>query len=57
VFVDHFSLTFWDGGSHGNKPIIISDCSEPSMSKIVQDQTVSHGGVAEAEPTNINGAC
>ncbi|XP_045789099.1 uncharacterized protein LOC123884131 [Trifolium pratense] len=39
---------------HGNKSIIISDGSEPSMSKIVEDETVLHGGVAEAEPTTIN---
>lgn len=39
---------------HGNKPAIISDGSEPSMSKVVVEETVLHGGVAEAEPTNIN---
>ena len=39
---------------HGNKPTIISDGSEPSMSKVVEEETVLHGGVAEAEPTNIN---
>ncbi|KAK2422350.1 myb domain protein 3r-4 [Trifolium repens] len=37
---------------HGNMPVIISDGSEPSMSKIVEDETVLHGGVAE--PTTID---
>ncbi|WJX72351.1 hypothetical protein P8452_56238 [Trifolium repens] len=39
---------------HGNMPVIISDGSEPSMSKIVEDETVLHGGVAGAEPTTTN---
>lgn len=54
---------------NGNKPTIISDGSEPSMSKVVVEETVLHGGsninvveeetdlhggVAHAEPTNIN---
>ncbi|KAI5441521.1 uncharacterized protein LOC127108559 isoform X2 [Lathyrus oleraceus] len=39
---------------HGNKPTIISNDSEPSMSKVVEEETVLNGGVAEAEPTNIN---
>ncbi|KAL5079510.1 hypothetical protein RYX36_007931 [Vicia faba] len=39
---------------HGNKPTIISNESEPSMSKVVEEETVLHGGVAEAEPTNSN---
>ncbi|GAU16271.1 hypothetical protein TSUD_299030 [Trifolium subterraneum] len=39
---------------HGNKLIIVSDSSEPSMSKIVEDVIVLRGSVAEAEPTNVN---
>jgi hypothetical protein len=39
---------------HGNMPVIISDGSEPSMSKIVEDETVLHGGVAGAEPTTTD---
>ncbi|CAK8534230.1 unnamed protein product [Lathyrus sativus] len=34
---------------HGNKPTVISNNSEPSMSKVVEQETVLTGGVAEAE--------
>ncbi|XP_004512740.1 uncharacterized protein [Cicer arietinum] len=39
---------------HGNKPTLISDGSEPSLSKVVEEETVLHGGVAESEPINMN---
>ncbi|XP_058722507.1 uncharacterized protein LOC131594405 isoform X2 [Vicia villosa] len=39
---------------HGNKPTIISNDSEPSVSRVVEEESVLHGGVVEAEPTNVN---